>query len=579
MISGFENSYNRGQEEFAGVLRSLNERFPEKLRILVSGGEKLADLIYTGVLSYLNHAEIVEWPELTAANVLRRGKALYPDMSIDDKTAEMLLDMSGGHPGILEYCLGLYSRNPRFTKEDLADVLVKLPYVWQLFGPFTQTPEKIQRLCQLFNQEDLGPAHPYLYSPFLRQLYWRNLLKRSSIKNRLTWRGDALRIAAKRILGCKEEKITGEKVARDVFITGLNIKKVRHLRDIEIPLSGEERKHLVLTGKNASGKTSVLESLKKYLNYYGKKKPSPPRDEVSLTFNHELAYDFHSSGNFIIAFYPARRKADYTVPKTIEKVSLKNRYDIDEKPGKEFIHYIVKLSADRSFARDEFDYEKAQNIQDWFEVFEESLKEILEDPLVRLEFDSENYNFKILQEGKEPFDLNTLADGHSAIIDMVTDIILRMETHKSRSYDVQGIILIDEVETHLHISLQKKILPFLTSFFPKIQFIVTTHSPFVLNSLENAVIYDLEKNLLISDLSGYSYEGIVEGYFDNDKYSQEIKKKIKLYEQLVNKEKRTKDEQNRMMELRMYLREIPGTLAPELKAKFQEIELSRKTKR
>ena len=58
------------------------------------------------------------------------------------------------------------------------------------------------------------------------------------------------------------------------------------------------------------------------------------------------------------------------------------------------------------------------------------------------------------------------------------------------------LLLIDEIETHLHLELQKKILSFLTTLFPNIQFIVSTHSPFILNSLENAVIYDLEKKCL-----------------------------------------------------------------------------------
>lgn len=53
--------------------------------------------------------------------------------------------------------------------------------------------------------------------------------------------------------------------------------------------------------------------------------------------------------------------------------------------------------------------------------------------------------------------------------------------------------MIDELETHLHVSLQKKILPFLTEFFPNLQFIVTTLSPFILNSIEDVVVYDLEK--------------------------------------------------------------------------------------
>lgn len=56
-----------------------------------------------------------------------------------------------------------------------------------------------------------------------------------------------------------------------------------------------------------------------------------------------------------------------------------------------------------------------------------------------------------------------------------------------------GIVLVDEIETHLHLELQKKILDLLTTVFPNIQFVVSTHSPFILNSLENTVVYDLEE--------------------------------------------------------------------------------------
>lgn len=42
-------------------------------------------------------------------------------------------------------------------------------------------------------------------------------------------------------------------------------------------------------------------------------------------------------------------------------------------------------------------------------------------------------------------------------------------------------------------------MPLLTTVFPNIQFIVTAHSPFILNSLENVVIYDLEKRLLVEN--------------------------------------------------------------------------------
>ena len=84
----------------------------------------------------------------------------------------------------------------------------------------------------------------------------------------------------------------------------------------------------------------------------------------------------------------------------------------------------------------------------------------------------------IRQEGREPFEFSEQSDGYSSVIYIVSDLILRMDKNwlldeEISQYNAQGIVLIDELETHLHIELQKKILPFLTKFFPNIQFIVT----------------------------------------------------------------------------------------------------------
>lgn len=51
------------------------------------------------------------------------------------------------------------------------------------------------------------------------------------------------------------------------FLTAIEIKKVRHLENISIPLDKEKRKHLILTGKNGSGKTSVLKAIVQHFNY------------------------------------------------------------------------------------------------------------------------------------------------------------------------------------------------------------------------------------------------------------------------------------------------------------------------
>ncbi|MEA3445606.1 MAG: AAA family ATPase [Bacteroidota bacterium] len=52
---------------------------------------------------------------------------------------------------------------------------------------------------------------------------------------------------------------------KDIFIKSISVNKVRHLKDFTIPISENERKHLILTGKNGSGKTSLLEAIKNYL--------------------------------------------------------------------------------------------------------------------------------------------------------------------------------------------------------------------------------------------------------------------------------------------------------------------------
>ncbi len=58
----------------------------------------------------------------------------------------------------------------------------------------------------------------------------------------------------------------------DILIKSIRINRLRHLVDVIIPISETERKHLILTGKNGSGKTSVLQSIKNYLwaleNYF-----------------------------------------------------------------------------------------------------------------------------------------------------------------------------------------------------------------------------------------------------------------------------------------------------------------------
>ena len=380
------------------------------------------------------------------------------------------------------------------------------------------------------------------------------------------------------------------------FITKIQIEKLRHLENIEIELSEQSRRHLLITGKNGSGKTSLLEALSKLLTAAV---INPNRDSrkifdtarflqeaanlgVKISFNFDGAIiDFFNRGNFVMAYFPAHRKTNIAIATGVENVKLAANYALDADPAKLLVKYMVHLKAQQSFANQENESQVEQNIQAWFNRFEAALGVLLEDSSVRMEFDYKHYNFLIHQAGRLPFNFNELSDGYSSVIQIVSGLIMRMEQNwllkgTLSNYDIEGVALIDELETHLHIELQKKILPFLVTFFPNIQFIVTTHSPYILTSISNATIFDLEKRVAFNDdMSFYSISDVAEGYFDAEDYSEQLAAKLKRYKELVTAADLSDKESAERAELRSDLKNIPGRLAPRVSADFLDLELRR----
>ncbi len=355
------------------------------------------------------------------------------------------------------------------------------------------------------------------------------------------------------------------------FFTSINIEKVRHLENISIPLDKEKRKHLILTGKNGSGKTSVLEAIVVYVQNNILKK----RDgEMSMSCtSNALLKEKYEKGNFIFAYYKADREFQVEEYKNIEKVQFQEKYSVTENPGAKLTKYLVDLKATQAFTKDDAKIEK---INIWFTTFENILKTIFEDANLELKFNDETFQFSICESGREPFDFNTMSSGYAAVFDIINDLIIRMEAQSGlrTEFDMEGIVLVDEIETHLHLELQKKILPILTGLFPRIQFVITTHSPFILSSLDNAVIYDLENETLVKGgLKNLPYEGIVEGYFKVDVLSKELREKFERYRKLVAKDELSDEEYEEMDQLEYYLDEIPDYLAQELTAEYSRLKL------
>lgn len=400
------------------------------------------------------------------------------------------------------------------------------------------------------------------------------------------------------------------------FITSVNIAKVRHLQNITIPLSTEKRKNLILTGKNGSGKTSVLDSLATFfvflvgsnfiskeeiqnnINILSRNLPNGTTEEnkrhvqrnnesiavwekemrhwtdgaVTSCTSFATLREKYADGQFILAYYKADRLSKVEVSSTIENIQLKDKYQLNETPGTKLVKYMVGMKATQAFALQKKDTGRAAEIEEWFSRFEGILKKVFDDSSLRLDFNIDNFQFHILQDNREPFDFNTMSSGYSAVFDIINDLMMRMEGKKN--YSTEGIVLIDEIETHLHLELQRVILPFLTELFPSIQFIVTTHSPFVLNSIDNAVIYDLETQKLVEDgLANYPYDGIVEGYFHADKLSSDLRAKVNRYKELVGKLELTDEDYAEIVELEQDLDEIPDYLSPEIASEYRRLKL------
>ena len=130
-----------------------------------------------------------------------------------------------------------------------------------------------------------------------------------------------------------------------------------------------------------------------------------------------------------------------------------------------------------------------------------------------------------------------LSSGELALISIFGEIIHQADNIENNILleNIKGIVLIDEIEKHLHITLQKEILPKMFALFPNVQFIVSSHSPF----LNMGLATDLPEKHKIFDLD---HNGISCSATKNEQYEEVYKIMIgenerfaKLYEDLTGK--------------------------------------------
>ena len=391
----------------------------------------------------------------------------------------------------------------------------------------------------------------------------------------------------------------------EYYIKKIHIGQVRHLKDVDIPICEDKCRHLILTVRNGSGKTSLLEAMREYFELLYKifdksnklnsvykipqnllllsdaslaQQDNILRNTIHLNFNvkDEEQLEVFNQHDIVIAFFQDARDFSSPQPKKIEKVKLKDRYLISDRPRELFVKYLLDMKMTEALSKNNSHPDKALLIGEWFDKLEKLLQRLFSDNELKLIFDEDTFEFKIKEPGGKLFDFNTMSAGYAAAFDIIVDLMMRMEKNSNRSfrYDMPGIVLIDEIETHLHLELQKLILPMLTELFPNIQFIVSTHSPFVINSIENATIFDLEKKTLVSNgLGNIPYEGVIDGYFNVDRLSAELRSKFDEYKTLCKKKKLTDLDFAKAAALEAYLDEVPDYLAVDFAEEYSRRKL------
>lgn len=190
-------------------------------------------------------------------------------------------------------------------------------------------------------------------------------------------------------------------------------------------------------------------------------------------------------------------------------------------------------------------------------------------------------NYKDQQGLPVSRNFSTLSDGYRELMTLSADIAWRMSLLNPQldapAKDVPGIIMIDEIELHLHPRWQGNILQILQTVFPKVQFVVTTHSPFIIQSVPRNQLRIFESvNSILSteDKSrGANIDSILNDIMNVPLRPADISTKFSEVDEAISQENWDLAE-HKLQELRMIVgANDPDLLAQEITLSFEKSQL------
>ncbi|MDJ0842173.1 MAG: AAA family ATPase [Acidobacteriota bacterium] len=141
--------------------------------------------------------------------------------------------------------------------------------------------------------------------------------------------------------------------------------------------------------------------------------------------------------------------------------------------------------------------------------------------------------------------LEALSEGYKSTFVWMLDMMVRLlelGVDLKRPEKVTGVVLLDEIDLHLHPSWQRTLLPGIVKVFPGVQFIATTHSPFVVQSVESkgvTVLHVEDDTVTAETVDGVdralSYESVVEELFGvTSLFSHDVELALVRFQELKN---------------------------------------------
>lgn len=189
-----------------------------------------------------------------------------------------------------------------------------------------------------------------------------------------------------------------------------------------------------------------------------------------------------------------------------------SRIDVDVQSAGKLTAYTTNSFEDiktYSFAR--------HNVQ---RILSTILGEYVKFDLKPRSFGNARFNIVVRKDSKvfSP-SLSSLSSGQIALFKMFATIVKYSDSYgvQRSCYlsDIKGVVVIDEIELHLHPSMQAEILPKLIKLFPKVQFIITTHSPLFLLGMDKVLgkdSYDIIDLPCASKISTESFSEFISAF-------------------------------------------------------------------